>query len=228
MKRTINVLMTSCLLGALAVAPDSFHASAMERVAMSAVEAAPSLACVTGTVKDERGAPLVGAIVAVLEPNPRGKEIRSVKTDAQGKFSAGVAPGTYMLRAAAEGFISKLSSRLIIDRPMRISYDFALKSADTLVQKRGDSDDIRWIARSVPPDVLNVLEDGSEEAVEPRADTAVKNGALAKQASFHGMMQFIAATSSAPAGLPAPDFFGTNFAVSGSLGGNFEMALIGQ
>jgi len=164
----------------------------------------------------------------VLEPRPRGKEIKSVKTDAQGKFSAGVAPGTYQLRAAAEGFISKLSSRLIIDRPTRVSYDFALKSADTLVQKRGDSDDIRWIARSVPRHVLNVFEDGSEEVVEPPANTAVKNGLLAKQSSFHGMMQFIAATSSAPAGLPAPDFFGTNFAVSGSLGGNFEMALIGQ
>ena len=42
------------------------------------------------------------------------------------------------------------------------------------------------------------------------------------------MAQFVAVTSSAPAGLPAPDFFGTNFAVSGSMGGNFEMAFIGQ
>src|SRR5262249_28631332 len=195
MKRTINVLMTSCLLGALAVAPDSFHASAMERVAMSAVEAAPSLAFVTGTVKDERGAPLVGAIVAVLEPNPRGKEIRSVKTDPQGRFSAGVAPGTYLLRAAAEGFISKLSSRLIIDRPTKISYDFALKSTDTLVQKRGDSEDYRWIARGVPRHAMNLQETDEEDVAEEPTNTIAQNSLLAKQASFHGMMQFVASAS---------------------------------
>jgi hypothetical protein len=40
-------------------------------------------------------------------------------------------------------------------------------------------------------------------------------------------MQFLAASSSGQAGLPPRDF-GANFAVSGTLGGNFEMALIGQ
>jgi hypothetical protein len=230
MKRTINVLMASCLLGALAVAPDSFHASATGGSVLTVVEASPSLAFVTGTVKDDRGTPLVGAIVAVLEPNPRGKEIRSVKTDPQGKFSAGVEPGTYLLRAAAEGFISRLSSRLIIDRPTKVNYDFALRSTDTLVQKRGDSKDIRWIERSVPRSAMKLQEEEAqeEEVAGQPADTVAQNSLLPKQATFHGMMQFVASTSSAPAGLPAPGFFGTNFAVSGSVGGNFEMALIGQ
>lgn len=233
MKRAINVLIAGCVLGTLAVTPDAFNNSGVNSrlggAASGVVEAAPAMATVTGSVKDERGAPLVGAIVAVLEPRPRGKEIKSVKTDKQGKFSAGVAPGTYLLRAAAEGFISKLSSRLIIDRPAKISYDFALKSTDTLVQKRGDSDDIRWIARSVPRHAMNLREgeDESEEA-EQTTDTVAKNSLAPRQASFHGLMQFVTTTSSAPAGLPAPDFFGANFAVSGSLGGNFEMAIIGQ
>ncbi|MGE0133177.1 MAG: carboxypeptidase regulatory-like domain-containing protein [Blastocatellales bacterium] len=235
MKRAINVLVAGCLLGTFAITPDSFSSSgnssgADARLggAPGVVEAAPALATVTGSVKDERGAPLVGAIVAVLEPRPRGKEIKSVKTDKQGKFSAGVTPGTYLLRAAADGFISKLSSRLIINRPARISYDFALKSTDTLVQKRGDSDDYRWIARSVPRHAMNLREDGEEDTAGQTTNDIAQNSLVAKQASFHGMMQFVAATSSAPAGLPAPDFFGANFAVSASLGGNFEMAFIGQ
>jgi hypothetical protein len=41
-------------------------------------------------------------------------------------------------------------------------------------------------------------------------------------------MQFVTASSNSRAGAPASDFFGANFAVAGSLGGNFEMALIGQ
>src|SRR5262249_48267988 len=122
----------------------------------------------------------------------------------------------------------------IIDRPAKISYDFALKSTNTLVQKRGDSDDIRWIARSVPRTVLNVFETDGEEPVGESVgdgeadDTIARNNRLARHASFHGMAQFYAAASSSPAGLPAPDFFGTNVAVSGSLGGNFEVAFIGQ
>ncbi len=225
MKKAIHVLMAGCLLGTIAVTLDSYNISPS---GVFTVEAAPALAFVTGTVKNENGGPLIGAVVAVLEPRARGKELKSVKTDAQGRFSAGIEPGTYFLRAAAEGFITKLSSRLIIDRPSKISYDFALKSTDTLVQKRGDSKDIRWISRSVERTVMNFDETGIEESIDQADDTIARKSLLARNASFHGMAQFFAATSSSPAGLPAPDFFGTNVAISGSLGGNFEVAFIGQ
>lgn len=223
MKRPINVLIASCVLGALAIVSDSIGSSTPV-----IVEAAPALAVVTGTVKDDKGTPLIGAIVAVLEPQLRGKEIKSVKTDTQGKFSASVIPGIYRLRAAAEGFISMSSPRVNIDRPTRVNYDFALRRTDTLIQKRGDSDDYRWIARDVPRHVLNLQGEDEEEIVEQPAATVVRNGFAATPASFHGMMQFFASGSGSRAGLPGPNFFGTNFAFSGSLGGNFEMAFVGQ
>jgi Carboxypeptidase regulatory-like domain len=222
MKRAINVLIAGCLLGALA--PSSFNTSTSGGLA---VEASPALAFVTGTVRDERGTPLVGATVAVLEPRLGGKEIKSARTDTQGRFLAGVSPGAWMIRAMAEGFIPK-STRLVLNRSAKTSYDFQLKSDNTLVQKRGDSDNYRWISLSAPRHVLNLREETEEEVVELSNDTAQRKGLLATQSSFHGMAQFVAVTSSASAGLPAPDFFGTNFAVSGSLGGNFEMAFIGQ
>jgi Carboxypeptidase regulatory-like domain/TonB dependent receptor len=222
MKKAINVLLAGCMLGALA--PSSFDNSPSGGLA---VEAAPALAFFTGTVRDERGTPLAGATVAVLEPRPRGKEIKSARTDAQGRFLAGVSPGAYLLRAAAEGFKTKLTSRLILNRSSKISYDFAL-SKDTLVQKRGDRDDYRWIALSVPAPASRMAEEGDVEIVEPSNDAAARGSLLAAQSSFHGMAQFVATTSSSPTGLPSPDFFGTNFVVSGSLGGNFEMAFIGQ
>jgi len=222
MKKAINVLIAGCMLGTIPLTPNSFNHSIS-----GVAEAAPALAVVTGTVKDERGTPLIGATVAVLEPRPRGKELKSVKTDTQGKFSAGVSPGVYRLRAAAEGFISMLSSRVIIDRPTKVNYDFALKSTDTLVQKRGDSDDYRWIARGAPRHAMNLNEAGEEEEVEQTADVA-QNISTTQRSSFHGMMQLVAAGSGSRAGLPGADFFGTNFAFTGSLGGNFEMAFIGQ
>jgi carboxypeptidase family protein len=221
MKRAINVLIAGCLLGALA--PSSFNTSTSGGLA---VEASPALAFVTGTVRDERGTPLTGATVAILELRTGGKEIKSAKTDGQGRFLAGVVPGTYRVRAIAEGFLPK-STPLVLNRSAKTSYDFQLKKDNTLVQKRGDSDNYRWISLSAPGHVLRLDEDAKGEVVDP-ANDAEPRALLATQSSFHGMAQFVAVTSSAPAGLPAPDFFGTNFAVSGSLGGNFEMAFIGQ
>jgi hypothetical protein len=221
MKRAINVLIAGCLLGALA--PSSFNTSTS---GVLAVEASPAMAFVTGTVRDERGTPLTGATVAVLEPRPGGKEIKSARTDGQGRFLAGVLPGAYRIRALAEGFIPK-STRLILNRSEKRSYDFELKKDNTLVQKRGDSADYRWISLSAPDHAMRLNEDAKEEVVDPSNDGPQKS-LLATQPSLHGMAQFVAVTSSAPAGLPAPDFFGTNFAVSGSMGGNFEMAFIGQ
>jgi hypothetical protein len=223
MKKAINLLIAGFLLGALATNSDSINTYSSVSFA---VEAAPAMAFVTGTVKDEQGAALMGAIVAVLEPRPRGKEIKSVKTDAQGRFSAGVTPGIYFFRATYEGFRSQIA-RLNVNSPGKNSYNFALKKVDTLVQRRGDSDDIRWVANSVQRSVLNLSEDTEEEVVGQTDDIASRNNLMARSASFHGIMQFLAASSSGPAGLPPRDF-GANFAVSGSLGGNFEMALIGQ
>src|SRR5262245_4223775 len=205
MKRAINIVIAGCLLGALA--PSSFNTFTPGGLA---VEASPALAFVTGTVRDERGTPLVGATVAVLE-RPGGKEIKSARTDTQGRFLTGVSPGAWWVRAMAEGFISK-STRLVLNRSAKTSYDFKLKSDNTLVQKRGDSENYRWISLSAPRHVLNLREETDEEVVDLSNDTAQRKGLLGTQSSLHGMAQFVAVTSSAPAGLPAPDFFGTNFA----------------
>jgi hypothetical protein len=222
MKKAINVLIAGCLLGALA--PSSFNNFTSGGLA---VEAGPALAFVTGTVKDEGGNPLAGATVAVLESGIGRKEVKSARTDGHGKFLAGVSPGLYLLRAAAEGFRPKISTPLAISRSEKFNYDFKLKSDNTLVQKRGDSADFRWISLSVPPPVTR-LSDEEEAVVEISNDVESRKGLLANQSSLHGMAQFVGVTSSAPAGAPGPDFFGTNFVLSGSLGGNLEMAFIGQ
>jgi Carboxypeptidase regulatory-like domain/TonB dependent receptor len=231
MKKAVNLLIASCVLGALSIAPAS---STVLPIGLSAglVEASPSLALVTGTVKDEHGSPLLGAVVALFQPQPRGREILSVKTDAHGKFSANIAPGIYRLRATAEGFVARILPRINIDRPVRVIYDFQLKRTNTLVQKRGDSDDYRWIARSVPRQVLN-LQEGEETEEAPEAAIEVTDGAAAGSENparppFHGMTQLVAAGSADRAGEPGSNFFGTNFAFSGTLPGNLEMALIGQ
>ncbi|QQS45734.1 MAG: TonB-dependent receptor [Acidobacteriota bacterium] len=226
MKRTVNMLMAGCVMSLLAMAPASSGSQTQ-----FIVEASNSLAFIAGTVKDEKGLPLAGALVAVLEPQPRGKEVTSVRTDTSGKFSAGVVPGVYRLRATADGFASLLT-RVRLERPVRMNFDFALKRTDTLVQKRGDSDDYRWIARSVPRHAMNLKETeiGAEPAVELPAPPEEKSKGLITLPlhSFHGMAQFVAVGSSGSPALSGPQFFGTNFALSGMIGNSVEMAVIGQ
>ncbi|MBK9314149.1 MAG: carboxypeptidase regulatory-like domain-containing protein [Acidobacteria bacterium] len=230
MKKVVNLLMAGYVMSLIAIAPASTGSQSQ-----FIVEASNPLAFIAGTVKDDKGAPLSGAIVAVLEPQPRGKEVTSVRTDMAGKFSAGVAPGTYRLRATATGFASLLT-RVRLERPVRMNFDFALKRTDTLVQKRGDSDDYRWIARSVPRHAMNLQEAAAEptEADKiastsyPNPDDKARGLVTLPLHSFHGMAQFMAVGSSGSSLLPGPQFFGTNFALSGMIGDSVEMAIIGQ
>jgi len=218
MRRLVHVLVIGSALGALAFGP-----ALSPELAPRAVEAAPALAFVSGTVKDDVGQPLAGAIVALLQAAFNGREIKSVKTDDEGRFTAAVAPGVYRLRAAADGFKPVLA-RVLLDRASKLNYDFALKRDDTLVERRGDRDDYRWIGRSVPRHVLHLDE---PEVTTAQADVAAEP-VTEYRPSFHGMMQFLAVNSMAGSAHDGAGFFGTNFAVSGSLGGNFEMAVIGQ
>ncbi|MDQ3013391.1 MAG: carboxypeptidase-like regulatory domain-containing protein [Acidobacteriota bacterium] len=225
MKKALSVLIAGCAIVGFAATPASLGNKGGQPLAGFAIaDAAPTVAVVSGTVKDDRGVPLVGALVALIEFKYNGREIKSVATDKQGHFSAGIAPGTYRLRATATGFITGLT-RVAIDRPTQITHNFALKRDDTLVQRRGDSDDYRWIARSVPRHAMNLREGEELEVVDLSNDRAEQGGPVQ---SFHGVAQFVAVGSSSRNGYPDANFFGTNFAVSGSLGNNVEMALIGQ
>jgi hypothetical protein len=217
MRKLVQILAIGTAIGAFAFSPVPDHG-----IVSASVDAAPALAFLTGTVKDEGGQPLAGAVIALLEVAFNGKEIKSVFTDVDGKFSAAVRPGPYRLRAAAEGFKPVLT-KVVLDRSAKLNYDIALKRDDTLVDKRGDRDDYRWIGRSVPRHVLHL-----DEIDTTPQNSFIEDRAIDFRPTVHGMVQLLAVNSLAGAVGREPDFYGTNFAISGSLSGNFEMAVIGQ
>lgn len=220
MRKVVRVLVIGSALGAAA-----FGQAFSFGFGPSAVGARPALAFVSGTVKDDLGQPLAGAVVALLEAAFNGREVKSVKTDIEGKFVAAVLPGSYRLRAAAEGFRPALT-RVLLDRAAKVSYDFSLKRDDTLVEKRGDRDDYRWVGRSVPRHVLHF--DPTQPAETPAQVDSPQEGNVDFRPSFRGMMQFVAASSLTGRNREGLGFYGANFAVSGSFSNSFEMALIGQ
>lgn len=214
MKKAVNLFIAAYVLGALA-----FQSSPSEQFPTT-VQAAPALAFVSGIVVDDAGKPLNGAVVTLLEPQVRGKEIKSVKSDAQGRFNTGIAPGLYRMRAFAEGFLPMLSPRLTVERPT-IIYNFALKRTDTLVQKRGDSDDYRWIGLSVPRSGLNLAKPVEDEHATV---TVAHNSFTSNRPQFQGMAQLLAAGGALS---QQNNFYGVNFALSAALG-NVEMAVLAQ
>ena len=98
MRRAVSYLVVGCLMSAWLLAP----------TAPNSAEASTTLALISGTVKDDSGKPLVGAMVALFAAQPGqvigGSLLKSLTTDAEGRFKANVAPGMYKLRAAADGF----------------------------------------------------------------------------------------------------------------------------
>lgn len=223
MKKAVRFSIISWMLALVSVVP-----ATLSCLAPSVVAGSPALASITGTVKDESGMPLPGAAVALFESSLIGKPVKSMKTDGQGKFTADVMPGTYRLRAEASGFKPQFM-RINLDAAVTFKYNFALKRDDTLVDQRGDSQDVRWIGRSVPRSVLRLDEPEivAENKAEDKADQ-IEDRHTQSRPAFHGAMQFFALSAATRAGQPSSNFFGTNFAVSSSLGRNFELALIGQ
>ncbi len=222
MKKALRVLLVGCVLGSLAATPTSEH----NNNSFAVVEAAPAFAFISGTVKDEGGKPLPGAVVALLESRHRGKELKRVNTDLKGRFTAGITPGTYRLRAFAEGFAPRITN-VVLERPVHVTQNFNLKRDDTLVQRRGDSDDYRWIARGAPRHAMNLTEE-ADDVVDLDPERALQAKHIAERPTIHGVAQFIAVGSASQNGYPAASFFGTNFAISSSFGSGFEMAVIGQ
>lgn len=192
----------------------------------------PSLAYIMGTVKDDKGAPLVGAVVALFEGQPRGKEIKSVKTDLKGRFITDILPGIYKLRAVADGFKPVLT-RISIERPHRFQYDFALKRTDTAVQKRGDKDDYRWTAMASPRSVMN-WQDGvpieEYDVIESDLEFLEEAATETKRTIRvqHGMVQMAATSRAFSKGRGDASSYTTNFALAGNIGDDIEMVMIGQ
>ena len=215
MRRAVSYFVVGCIISAWFLTPTA--------LVSNSAEAATSLALISGFVKDDTGKPLAGAAVALFEAQPGqiigGNLLKNMTTDAEGRFKASVAPGFYRLRAAADGFRPTFTL-VALDAANKITHNFSLKRVGTIIEKRGDKGDYRWIGRSVPRSILHYQDEDEEESVP--GDVVAENTTPRAKSEWHGIVQFTGSQSD------EANFVGTNFAIASSFGNNLEVALLGQ
>jgi Carboxypeptidase regulatory-like domain/TonB dependent receptor len=115
-----------------------------------AASSSKSLATITGTVLDNKGNPLAGALVSLVREGV--KTVKEAKTDRQGRFIAKVSPGRYGIKAIADGFTAVAFAAIDVKPAQELVYRFNLEPVgygNTLPERRRDREDVKWTLRSI-------------------------------------------------------------------------------
>jgi hypothetical protein len=197
------------------------------------------LATITGTVRDNKGMPLAGALIQLIREGAN-QLVKETYTAADGSFSARIPAGRYSLKAMATGFGDVLFSSVQVSPSAEIAYRFNLEPAHsgrTLVDQRRDRDNIKWTLRSVQsrrsifqadegsdPTIAAVenSEPAANENAEVSAGQRSNNGSGTRA---QGVVETYFATSTSPF---TSDYEGVNFAVALPASERIDLIFDGQ
>jgi hypothetical protein len=219
---------------------------ALVSLAASLTQAAPpskSLATITGTVKDNKGNPLAGALVSLLREGAK-QVVKEARTDDKGNFIAKVLPGRYGIRAIAAGFSEVVFSSVEVKASQELVYKFNLEPVGygkTLPERRPDKDNVKWVLRSGQASRSIFQADGSDdpvvvavnqaEAAKAADESTMETAPLGPADSEtrdakvkpHGVVETYFAGNAYGASYP-----GVNFAVAAPISENVELIFSGQ
>src|SRR5215510_11514258 len=215
-------------------------AFAMVLAFASAMNAAPTgrgargLATITGTVRDNKGTPLAGALIQLIREGAK-RVIKETYTAADGSFSAKIPAGRYSLRAIAQGFSEVLFESVQVNPSAEIAYRFNLEpvnSPKTLVNQRSDRDNVKWTLRSAQSRrsifQANEGQDSTIAAVEannPDNEVTQTTTTDDRRVRLQGVVETYFATSSNPL---SSAYEGVNFAVALPASERIDLIFAGQ
>jgi hypothetical protein len=200
-----------------------------------------SLATISGTVRDNRGNPLAGALVSLVREGVK-TIVKEARTDRRGNFIAKVMPGRYGIKAIANGFSEVVFTQVDVKAQQELVYRFNLEpigTGKTLPEQRRDHDDVKWTLRSaqakrsifqvqegedstikaVTENDAQVAEAGPMETA-PDAPIETKSESRSKT---HGVLETYFANSAY-----GPSYMGLNFAVATPVSDHVELIFSGQ
>ena len=212
-------------------------------VAMSATsspaKSTRGLATITGTVRDNRGLPLGGAVIQLLRDGAN-QLVKQTYTAANGSFALKIPAGRYSLKAIAQGFSEVVFSSVQVNPSAEIAYRFNLEpasSAKTLVNQRNDKDNIKWTLRSVQSqrsifqakegqDATVAAVENSEQAAKETAEgtEGLRTDDKGKIRTQGVVETYFASNESAF----APGYEGVNFAVAMPASERIDLIFAGQ
>src|SRR5919199_715688 len=108
------------------------------------------LGTISGTVRDQRGQPLAGALVQLLREGAKDI-VKQTRSGVDGSFIARVAPGRYVLSAIAEGFDGVTFTAVQVNPSAELIYRFnlvPLGQGRTVPERRADRNDPKWRLRA--------------------------------------------------------------------------------
>ena len=201
-----------------------------------------SLGTITGTVTDNKGNPLAGALVSLLREGAK-QVAKEARTDEKGNFIAKVAPGRYGIRAIATGFSEVVFASVEVRASQELVYRFNLEPVGygrTLPERRRDREDVKWTLRSAHPKrSIFQVDEGEDATVQAVADAEARaadasqmetapTGPTEPTASEsrirpHGVFETYFASNSF-----APSYAGVNFAVATPVSEHIELIFSGQ
>lgn len=202
------------------------------------------IATVSGSVRDNKGNPIGGAVVSLIKDGA-SEVIKQVKSAGDGTFIAKIAPGRYSLRAIADGFSAVLFDAVQVKPADEVIYRFNLEpigSGRTVPERRKDRDDRKWMLRSRSGSrsifqvgegedetlnaVLAAQNDVEASAGEPYNVMAIENeDGTNSRARTQGVIETYVATSS---GTNAYTFTGLNFAIAQPVNQRVDLIFAGQ
>jgi hypothetical protein len=204
--------------------------------------AAGRVATVSGSVRDNKGNPIAGAIVSLIKDGA-SEVIKQVRSAGDGTFITRIAPGRYSLRAIADGFNSVLFDSVQVRPADEVIYRFNLEpigSGRTAPERRKDRDDRKWILRTRTGNrsifQAGEAEDETIEAVLASEQEGAQQGSdevlIAQDEEGtrgHGRTQGVVETYFATTSGARPlNFAGLNFAVARPLNGRVDLVFAGQ
>ena len=205
------------------------------------------LGTVSGSVRDQKGQPLAGALVQVLREGAK-EIVKQTRSAADGSFTARVAPGRYVLSAIAAGFDPVTFTAVEVNPSAELIYRFnlvPLGQGRTAPERRADRNDPKWRLRAAQTRrSIFQANEGADATVAAAEDAIAAQDAAAaaaqdgtddegvllsardgKRAPVHGVIETFAFNSANPF---APGYVGTNFAVATNAGDTVELVFAGQ
>jgi hypothetical protein len=199
---------------------------------------ARGLATITGTVRDNRGMPLAGALIQLIKEGAN-QVVKEARTGADGNFSAKIPAGRYSLKAIATGFGEVLFSSVIVAPSAEIAYRFNLEplgAGRTYPEQRSDRDNAKWRLRGAQAQrsifQANENPDATVAAVESES-TATDEGVASNPSDSddhtrsrpQGVVETYFAESSSPF---VSNYQGLNFAVALPASESIDLIFAGQ